>query len=48
MLDLPVPFFLNHNHLGLALTEMILAFIVMAVNHAFFDSGFKSLFPQES
>lgn len=44
MLDLPVPFFLNHNYLGLALTEMILAFIVMAVNHAFFDSGFKSLF----
>lgn len=44
MLDLPVPFFLNHNHLGLALTEMILAFIVMAVNHAFFDSGFKSPF----
>lgn len=44
MLDLPVPFFLNHNHLGLALTEMILAFIVMAVNHAFFDSGFKSFF----
>lgn len=44
MLDLPVPFFLNHNHLGLALTEMMLAFIVMAVNHAFFDSGFKSLF----
>ena len=44
MLDLPVLFFLNHNHLGLALTEMILAFIVMAVNHAFFDSGFKSLF----
>lgn len=43
MLDLPVPFFLNHNYLGLALTEMILAFIVMAVNHAFFDSGFKSL-----
>ena len=44
MLDLPVPFFLNHNHLGLALTEMILAFTVMAVNHAFFDSGFRSLF----
>ena len=44
MLDLPVPFFLNHNHLGLALTEMILALIVMAVNHAFFDSGFRSLF----
>lgn len=44
MLGLPVPYFLNHNHLGLALTEMILALLVMAVNHAFFISGFKSLF----
>ncbi|WP_299145098.1 heavy metal translocating P-type ATPase [uncultured Dialister sp.] len=44
MLGLPVPYFLNHNHLGLALTEMILALIVMAVNRAFFISGFKSLF----
>ena len=44
MLGLPVPYFLNHNHLGLALTEMILALLVMAVNGAFFISGFKSLF----
>lgn len=44
MLGLPVPYFLNHNHLGLALTEMILALLVMAVNRAFFISGFKSLF----
>ena len=44
MLGLPVPYFLNHNHLGLVLTEMILAFLVMAVNRAFFISGFKSLF----
>lgn len=44
MLGLPVPYFLNHNHLGLALTEMILALLVMAVNCAFFISGFKSLF----
>ena len=44
MLGLPVPYFLNRNHLGLALTEMILALLVMAVNGAFFISGFKSLF----
>lgn len=44
MLGLPVSYFLNHNHLGLALTEMILALLVMAVNRAFFISGFKSLF----
>ena len=44
MLGLPVPYFLNHNHLRLALTEMILALLVMAVNRAFFISGFKSLF----
>lgn len=44
MLGLPVPYFLNHNHLGLALTEMILALLVMAVNGAFFISGFKSFF----
>lgn len=44
MLRFPVPSFLDHNHLGIALTEMILALIVMAVNHAFFTSGFKSLF----
>lgn len=44
MLGLPVPYFLDHNYLGLALTEMILALLVMAVNRAFFISGFKSLF----
>lgn len=43
MLGLPVPYFLDHNHLGIALTEMLLALIVMAVNRAFFTSGFKSL-----
>jgi Cu2+-exporting ATPase len=44
MLNLPVPSFLDHNHLGLALTEMILSFIVMAINRSFFISGFRSLF----
>ena len=44
MLGLPVPGFLNHNHLGMTLTEMILSAIVMFINRAFFTSGFRSLF----
>ncbi len=43
MLGLPIPSFLQHNHLGLALVQMLLALIVMAINHKFFTSGFKSL-----
>ena len=39
----PVPGFLNHNHIGLAITQMLLALIVMVINKAFFVSGFKSL-----
>ena len=44
MLGLPVPAFLTHNHLGLALTQMLLAIIVMYINRAFFISGFRTLF----
>ena len=44
MIDLPVPSFLKHNHLGLALTQMLLAIIVMYINRAFFISGFRTLF----
>ena len=44
MLGLPVPAFLAHNHLGLALTQMLLAIIVMYINRAFFISGFRTLF----
>ncbi len=44
MLGLPVPAFLSGNYMGLALTQMLLALIVMYINRAFFDSGFKSLF----
>ncbi len=44
MLELPVPTFLEHNHLGLALTQMLLAIIVMYINRAFFISGFRTLF----
>lgn len=43
MLDWPVPPFLTHNHLGLALTELLLAIVVMMVNRDFFLSGFRSL-----
>ena len=42
MLGWPVPAFFDHNHLGLALTEMLLALIVMYVNRDFFLSGGKS------
>ena len=43
MLDLPVPEFLVHNHIGLAVVQMLLAVIVMIINHKFFTSGFRSL-----
>ena len=44
MFSLPVPEFFAHNYLGLALTEMLLALVVMFINRAFFVSGGKSLF----
>ena len=44
MWNWPLPSFLNHNHLGLALTQMLIASAVMIINKAFFISGFKSLF----
>ena len=40
----PLPAYFRHNHLGLALTQMILAAIVMFINRKFFTSGFSSLF----
>ena len=43
MLSWTVPAFLNHNHLGLALTQMLICLVVMYINRAFFISGFKSL-----
>ncbi len=43
MWEWPVPGFFAHNHLGLTLLQMILAAVVMIINHAFFVSGFKSL-----
>ncbi len=43
MLDWPVPAYFAHNHLGLSLTELLLALAVMMVNRDFFISGFRSL-----
>ncbi len=43
MLGWLVPSFLSHNHLGLALTQMLIAIIVMYINREFFTSGFKGL-----
>ena len=43
MLNLPLPSFLNHNHIGLAITQMIIAIIVMVINGKFFTNGFRAL-----
>ena len=43
MLGWPLPSFLSHNHLGLALTQLLLALTVMCINNRFFTSGFSSL-----
>ena len=39
----PLPAYFHHNHLALALTQMILAAVVMFINRKFFTSGFNSL-----
>ncbi|WP_432642147.1 heavy metal translocating P-type ATPase [Acidaminococcus sp.] len=43
MLDWPVPVLLEGNHLGLMLTQMLLAIIIMSINKDFYTSGFKTL-----
>ncbi len=43
MWNWPLPSYFTHNHLGLTLTQMILAAIVMIINKKFFTSGFTSL-----
>lgn len=43
MWNFPLPSFFHHNHLALALTQMLLALIVMIINNKFFTSGFSSL-----
>ena len=43
MLGLPLPAYFLHNHLGLTLTQLLLAAAVMIINNKFFVSGFSSL-----
>jgi P-type Cu2+ transporter len=43
MLGWPVPNVFEHNHIGLAIVEMLLTIIVMYINRAFFISGYKSV-----
>ena len=43
MLHFPLPKFLDNNFIALAITQMLLAIIVMMINQKFFTSGFKSL-----
>ena len=43
MLHFPLPGYFEHNHLGLTLTQMLLAIVVMIINRKFFTSGFSSL-----
>lgn len=43
MLGLPLPDFLEGNYTGLGILQMLLALIVMNINHAFFGSGSRSL-----
>lgn len=39
----PLPPFMEHNHIGMALYEMVLAAVIMIINQKFFVSGFKGL-----
>ncbi len=43
MLGWPLPAYFTHNHLGLALTQLLLAGAVMIINRKFFTSGFGAL-----
>ncbi|MCR5216661.1 MAG: heavy metal translocating P-type ATPase [Lachnospiraceae bacterium] len=43
MLHLPMIAVLDHNYLGLGLTQLFLATIVMFINRAFFISGYRSV-----
>lgn len=43
MLNFSLPNFLNHNHIGLAITQMLIAIIVMIINNKFFINGFRAL-----
>ncbi|MCR5234505.1 MAG: heavy metal translocating P-type ATPase [Lachnospiraceae bacterium] len=39
----PLPSYFTHNHMGLTLTQMLLAAVIMIINRKFFTSGFRAL-----
>ena len=39
----PLPAYFEHNHLGLAITQMLLAIVVMIINRKFYVNGFGAL-----
>ncbi len=43
MLKCPLPPYFHHNYLALALTQMLLALVVMGINGRFFTSGFRAV-----
>ena len=43
MAGLPLPPFIENNHVAMGLTQLLLAAIVMVINQKFFISGFKGL-----
>ena len=44
MLGLPIPAFLEGNHVAMGLLQLLLSAIIMVINQRFFVSGYKSLF----
>ena len=43
MWNWPLPGFLNNNHVGMGLTQLLFTVIIMVINQRFFISGFTSL-----
>ena len=44
MFNLPLPPFLNGNHVAMGLVQLLLTVIIMVINQKFFVSGFTALF----
>jgi Cu2+-exporting ATPase len=44
MLDFPLPRFLSEGHMALALSELILSFLILAVNYSIFKKGIAAFF----
>lgn len=43
MWDFPLPSFIAHNHIAIALIQMLLTVIIMVINQQFFINGFKGI-----